>query len=53
VEDARQYAKKVNAVLVSEITLENLLKGIEEAKSKKPPVLVDGAQRLSDIIINL
>jgi hypothetical protein len=53
VEDARQYAKKVNAVLVSEITLENLLKGIEEAKSKKPLVLVDGAQRLSDIIINL
>jgi UDP-N-acetylglucosamine--N-acetylmuramyl-(pentapeptide) pyrophosphoryl-undecaprenol N-acetylglucosamine transferase len=53
VEDARQYAKKVNAVLVSEITLENLLKGIEEAKSKKPPTLVDGAQRLSDIIVSL
>jgi UDP-N-acetylglucosamine--N-acetylmuramyl-(pentapeptide) pyrophosphoryl-undecaprenol N-acetylglucosamine transferase len=53
IEDARQYAKKVNAVLVSEITLENLLKGIEEAKSKKPPTLVDGAQRLSDIIVSL
>jgi len=53
IEDAKYYAKKVNAVLVSEIKLENLLAGIEEAKRRKIPTLADGAQKLSDVIVNL
>lgn len=53
IEDARQYAKKVNAVLVSEITLENLLNAIEEAKRRKYPELADGATKLADMILKL
>jgi len=53
VEDARYYAKKVNAVLVSEITLENLLNAIEEARRRKYPGLVDGAAKLADLILRL
>jgi UDP-N-acetylglucosamine:LPS N-acetylglucosamine transferase len=52
VEDAKNYVKKVNAVLVLEINLKNLLTGIEEAKGRKPPVLMDGAQKLADLIMN-
>jgi hypothetical protein len=53
VEDARQYAKKVNAVLVSEITSENLLNAIEEARRRKYPELTDGATKLADLILRL
>jgi UDP-N-acetylglucosamine--N-acetylmuramyl-(pentapeptide) pyrophosphoryl-undecaprenol N-acetylglucosamine transferase len=52
VKDAKNYVKKVNAVLVLEINLKNLLTGIEEAKGRKPPVLMDGAQKLADLIMN-
>jgi len=53
VEDARYYAKKVNAVLVSEITLENLLNAIEEARRRGYPELADGATKLADMILRL
>ena len=52
VEDAKNYVRKVNAVLVSEINLVNLLEGVEEAKRRKAPVLIDGAQKLADLIID-
>lgn len=51
VEDAKHLAKKVNALLVSEINLNRLLAAIEEARSRKLPVFPDGAQRLADIIL--
>jgi len=53
IEDARHYVKKVNAVLISEITLRNLLNAIEEAKSREYPKLPDGASKLADLIMKL
>jgi len=53
IEDARYYVKKVNAVLVSGLNLRSLLMAIEEAKKREPLMLVDGAQRLSEMIMNL
>jgi len=53
IEDARYYVEKVNAVLVSGLNLRSLLMAIEEAKKREPPMLVDGAQRLSEVIMNL
>jgi UDP-N-acetylglucosamine:LPS N-acetylglucosamine transferase len=52
-EDAKHYARKVNAVLVSEITLQNILKAIEEAKEKPMPTLPDGAENLAYTILNM
>jgi len=53
VEDAKYLAKKVNAVLVSEISPNKLLAAIEEARGRELPVFPDGAQRLADIILKL
>ncbi|MEM0357298.1 MAG: glycosyltransferase [Candidatus Bathyarchaeia archaeon] len=53
IEDARRYVRKVNAVLISEITLRNLLNAIEEAKSREYPKLPDGASKLADLIMKL
>ncbi|MEM1540590.1 MAG: glycosyltransferase, partial [Candidatus Bathyarchaeia archaeon] len=53
VEDAKQYARKVNAMLVSEITLENILSAIEKAKEARLPTLPDGAENLANMILNL
>lgn len=52
-EDARYLAKKLNAVLVSEIKTETLLDAINEAKSRKIPDLPDGAQNLANEIMKL
>lgn len=52
-EDAKYYARKVNAVMVSEITLENILNAIEKAKGKKHPKLPDGSSNLADLILKL
>jgi UDP-N-acetylglucosamine:LPS N-acetylglucosamine transferase len=52
-EDARYLAKKLNAVLVSEIKTETLLDAINEAKSRKIPDLLDGAQNLANEIMKL
>jgi len=53
IEDAKHYARKVNAVLVSEITLENILDAIEKAKEKSMPTLPDGAENLAYTILNM
>ncbi|MEM3566633.1 MAG: glycosyltransferase [Candidatus Bathyarchaeia archaeon] len=53
IEDAKHYVKKVNAVLVSEITLENILNAIEKAKENYLPSLPDGAENLANMILNL
>ncbi|MFQ6073950.1 MAG: glycosyltransferase, partial [Candidatus Bathyarchaeia archaeon] len=50
-EDARQLAKKINAVLVSEIRVEILLKAIEEARGRRVPVFPDGAKNLAELIL--
>jgi len=53
VEDARYLAKKVNAVFVSEISVEALLHGIEEARRRKVPALQNGAGNLANIVVRL
>ena len=53
VEDAKYLAKKVNAVMVSEITLENILEAIEEAKRRDFPTLPNGSAKLADLILRL
>jgi len=53
VEDAKYLAKKVNAVLVSEISLDTLLEAIDEAKKRRVPVFPNGAEKLAGIIIKL
>ena len=53
IEDAKYLARKVNAVLVSEISLENLLEGIDESRKRRVPVFPDGAEKLAGMIIKL
>ncbi len=52
-EDAKCLARKVNAVLVSEIKMENLLGAISKARRGKIPELPDGAENLANMIIKL
>jgi UDP-N-acetylglucosamine--N-acetylmuramyl-(pentapeptide) pyrophosphoryl-undecaprenol N-acetylglucosamine transferase len=52
-EDARCLAKKVNAVLPSEITAGKLLEAIDEARKRKIPSLPKGAENLANRIIEL
>ncbi|MCX7698322.1 MAG: hypothetical protein N2114_02510 [Candidatus Goldbacteria bacterium] len=52
-EDAKFLAKKVNAVLVLRIVLNNLLNAIERSKKAFLPDFVDGAQTLADLILKL
>jgi len=52
-EDAKVLANKVNAVLVSEVTQENVLKAIEEAKKREVPTFPNGAVNLANKIIEL
>lgn len=51
VEDAKHLVRKVNAVLVSEISLGRLMDAIEEARVKEIPVFPDGAERLAEVIL--
>jgi len=53
VEDAEHYARKINAVMISEITLKNLLSAIEEAKGREYPKLPDGSLNLANLILTL
>ncbi len=50
-EDARILAKKLNAVVIEDITPENLLKALEKSESRKPPSYPDGAERLAQEIL--
>jgi len=51
--DAKQLAQKINAVLVSQIDLETLLKAIQEARRRQVPVFQDGAKNLACLILKL
>ncbi len=53
IEDAKYLAKKVNATLVTKITLRNLLKAIEESKDRRSPKFSDGAKNLANLILKL
>jgi len=53
IEDAEYLARKVNAVLVSEITLEKLLDAIESASKRDIPKLPRGAENLANRIFEL
>ncbi|MCW8802079.1 MAG: glycosyltransferase [Candidatus Bathyarchaeota archaeon] len=52
-EDAKIFAKKLNAVFISESTVETLTNAIIEAKTKKPLNLPSGAENLAKIIVDL
>jgi UDP-N-acetylglucosamine:LPS N-acetylglucosamine transferase len=53
VEDAECYARKINAVMISEIALKNLLGAIEEARGREYPELPDGSANLANLILTL
>jgi UDP-N-acetylglucosamine:LPS N-acetylglucosamine transferase len=53
VEDAKHVAKKVNAVLVSDINSEVLVEAINQARKRKVPTLPNGAEKIAQLIINL
>lgn len=53
IEDAKYLALKVNAVLVSEITLENLLNAIKQAKKREVPTFPNGAQNLANLVMKM
>lgn len=53
IEDADRYARKINAVMVSQISLENILSAIEEAKKREYPQLPDGSSNLAELILKL
>ncbi|MFB0567634.1 MAG: glycosyltransferase [Candidatus Bathyarchaeia archaeon] len=52
-EDAEYLARKINAVLVSEINLEALLDAMDEARKRRVPALPDGAEKLANMIMKL
>jgi UDP-N-acetylglucosamine--N-acetylmuramyl-(pentapeptide) pyrophosphoryl-undecaprenol N-acetylglucosamine transferase len=52
-EDAECFAKNLNYVLVTEITLRNLLKGMKEAAKREIPALPDGARNLANKILEI
>jgi len=51
--DAKVYAEKINAPLVLDVTLENVLDAIEQAEKRPTPLLPDGAKALATIILNM
>jgi UDP-N-acetylglucosamine:LPS N-acetylglucosamine transferase len=52
-EDAENLARKLDAVLITNVTTENLLTAIEAAENRKHPKLRDGAKRLATMILEL
>lgn len=53
VEDAKHLARKLNAVLVSEINTKTLLNAIDEARRREVSPLPDGAKKLANIVLKL
>lgn len=51
--DAEYLARKMNAVLVTEVKKETILSAVNEAATRKVPVLPNGAQNLAEMIIEL
>jgi len=52
-EDAKILANKLNAVFISESTVETVTNAITEAKNRKHPDLPSGAENLTNIILEL
>jgi len=52
-EDAEHLARKMNAVLVTEIKTETLLEAINEARKREVPILPMGTENLANMIIKL
>ncbi len=52
-EDAEYLARKINAVVASEIKTQVLIDAIAEAKERKVPTFTSGAQNLANFIIKL
>ena len=52
-EDAEYLARKINAVLASEIKMEVLLDAMNEAKERRVPTFANGAENLANRIIEL
>jgi UDP-N-acetylglucosamine:LPS N-acetylglucosamine transferase len=53
IEDAKHFAEKVNAPVVTEISPENIMDAIEEARNRTLPVLPNGAANLANLILKL
>jgi UDP-N-acetylglucosamine--N-acetylmuramyl-(pentapeptide) pyrophosphoryl-undecaprenol N-acetylglucosamine transferase len=53
IKDAEYLARKINAVLVSDIDLRSLLDAINEARKRKVPPLPNGAETLANMIMQL
>jgi len=53
VKDAKYLAKKVNAILVSEITLSSLLDAIKRSGEMSLPKFHNGAKNLADLVLKL
>jgi UDP-N-acetylglucosamine--N-acetylmuramyl-(pentapeptide) pyrophosphoryl-undecaprenol N-acetylglucosamine transferase len=53
IKDAEYLARKINAVLVSEIDLESLLDAIDEARKRKVPTFPDGTEVLANMLMRL
>jgi len=53
VEDAKYLARKINAVLVSEVKTEVLLNAMNKARKRKVPSMPNGAENLANMIIKL
>jgi len=51
--DARFLARKLNAVLVEELTLESLEAAVRDAMARKPVSYEDGGQRLAEEILEV
>jgi len=51
--DAEYLARKINAVLASEIKTEVLLDAMDEAKERKVPAFANGTENLANMIIGL
>jgi len=52
-EDAEFLAEKANAVLVSEITVENLVNAVEDARKRTVPSFPNGAENLAEKLLEL
>lgn len=51
--DAEIFARKVNAAFLWDLSLDNLIRSVHDAEKRKPPVFVDGAERLANTILSL
>jgi len=52
-DDAKVFAKKINAPVVLEVTLQNILNAIKDAETRETPSLPDGAKTLAKTILDI